>query len=480
MNLFPERRFVFICMLIGFALAGSFGITSRGLQAQDGRIIYLAPIQSEANSVQADDLVLLRQVIRQELVLANYLPALPEDLRTHPSLNNIDPTNCEAECLLRVLRELPADMFWQPIIRPGSNGFVLEFRLYQLGEQDIIELERRPAPVYLTDFTESNIRRRVAHSLENFLKSDANRVADTSENRNGNTTNRNTGDEPGVYIVTPADARGVRLIAEPADSDVRVRRTVDSNGRLILDITVSRSGYRTAQLKLEHSQTENHVLVVQLEKASTASEPRIEQSERESSSNSAGTPPYWNALWRSALLPGWGQYYKNDDFTGGILMTLFFTSAMHLAFAEERYQHQMTEYRRYYELSSIFLYEMAAVATPTYNSQRSSLTSTQQYLIISMLQAADKKFLERQIDTCFIGGRCQRARRAKEYRDASIGLLALVYLYNLIDAAFLGGGTEYASAINKNNESNWNYELTSGPDDDGFGLRYAGSLTFHF
>ncbi len=114
------------------------------------------------------------------------------------------------------------------------------------------------------------------------------------------------------------------------------------------------------------------------------------------------------ALWRSAVLPGWGQYHRGETYKAAGILGGTVLSLLLIRNAQGSYNSAQTDYDNTANLALLFPSERESIGLTLFN--------------ISQTQAI-----------------ADRQNEAASRGTLFVGLLGAVYVYNLIDAAFFGG-----------------------------------------
>ena len=431
-----------------------------GLQAQELPTALLAPLEGDLSS---EERTRIETALTQGLA-ESYRLRSGRDIAAHPELARHATGPCDDACGLEILRQLPAQFFIRARLETmeGSQQLGLEF--FRPSGENLVPVDQlRPIWIALSDTASENVRRSVAQALSGqHSEQPSVETRETSVAGDIAITPRQTG-EPGVRILESTgdgDRMVVRLRTIPPDSEVIVRQVREPGGRRFFRLTVRREGYREARLVVEPGRGEGHTIEVSLEagEGGTTTENVVEPLEG----------PHFGALWRSAILPGWGQYYKGSDIRGGVFMTLFFAAFFHYKWAESEYQRSLLDYTLEYR---------------TINLGNGLLLGGQTgstLALLSILLSSDRQFMERNArDNCTYGN-CERVKYTRQYRDYSLYLLGIVYVWNLVDALIVDAPMpSTAELIENQSDEDVAFSLQSEPDPED-GARYEFAAHWRF
>ncbi len=204
------------------------------------------------------------------------------------------------------------------------------------------------------------------------------------------------------------------------DQEEKIRKEEEdkiSSGKRELEEKESAQKLEEERLKQEQLEKDKEA---ELAEAKRQEELRKQQASR----------PY-KAAFRSALIPGWGQFYSDRQFQGVVFPTLFAAAAF-VAYDKFRvYRTAVTEYGETgnpYSKENILLTAMGQplASSPTYPNLLEAYYASQTSLIHQKREAADKDFHEYQGVLYVLGG---------------------IYLLNVLDAYLFANSVKSVAAL---------------------------------
>ncbi|MCB1326970.1 MAG: hypothetical protein H7A21_14405 [Spirochaetales bacterium] len=432
-----------------------------GLQAEELPVAFLAPLEGDLTPQERTRI----EAAVAEGLSPSYRIRSRRDIAAQPRLAAYETGPCDDACGLEILRQLPAQVFIRARLERLEGSVQLGLEFFRPSAETLVPVDQlRPIWIALPDTASENIRLRLAQALNGVQperQSDALTEAPVAEDVA--ITPRPTG-EPGVRILE-STGDGDRLIARlrtiPPDSEVIVRQ-VREGGRRFFRVTVRHEGYREAQLAIEPGRGEGHTIEVTLEAGQGSADA--------STTVAVGADQglHYSALWRSAILPGWGQYYKGSDVRGGVFMTLFFAAFFHYKWADSEYQRSLLDYRLEYR---------------TLNTGNALLIGGQTgstFALLTIFLSNDEQFMEQTARESCTYGNCERVKYTRQYRDYSLYLLGIVYVWNLVDALIVDAPLPATADLLENrSDQDVVFSLQSQPDiEDGARYEFAAHWRF--
>lgn len=355
---------------------------------------------------------------------------------------------CQGLCLVQLLERSGGDRLIQPRISRSGQGYIvqLQFLTSDDGESLVAVDGQEPVVVWLPNEGPGTVHGRLARAL--------------SETRASTESERQSQPTPvavaGGYVVAVQGSEAIlRIVPDPPDSEVAVQQEPfgGEGGVTRVHITVRRSGFESAHLLLHPGGSGEQTIEVTLTEL-----PNQEDAHAVSSCTAVG------ALWRSAILPGWGQYCKGQTLRAGLFFGGFLLSSYNYQNSIERYRSALDDFRTE---NLVYRSSLAVAASSMVSSVNDPAYSVAFYSASDvLLSLADRSYLEARLDFDCPLATCDRAQEARDDRDRAPYLIGLVYIWNLLDAYFASGAAADSGNASVRAETA-EYDFSLAPEPDG-------------
>ncbi|TGK03856.1 hypothetical protein EHO59_10020 [Leptospira semungkisensis] len=211
----------------------------------------------------------------------------------------------------------------------------------------------------------------------------------------------------------------LKVLFHDVDDDQEEKIRKDEEGKLAAD-KKEQEDKDLAQRQLDEEKLKQDQLKKDEEAAAAAAEEARKQEELRRLA--AGRP--YNSLWRSAVIPGWGQFYSDRKFQGIIYPTLFAAAAF---VSYDKYRVYREAVKEYGEIGNP--YSQTNILLTLSGHPPTTITSTTSTSPLSAYLA--DKFSPSQI-------KLKREEADSDFREyqGTLYVLGGIYLINLIDSFF--------------------------------------------
>ncbi|MCP5485007.1 MAG: hypothetical protein H7A22_05700 [Spirochaetales bacterium] len=369
--------------------------------------------------------------------------------------------NCGDACHAEVLLAARCEWLVRPRLSRSGSGYMVRMQFLERagGRLEPVEENTTPIEVWLPNEGPGTIQGRLARALREHPV--VQNTADTQQS----TPTRDVavqGSDGDYLIAVQGSAAVLRIRPDPPDSEVQVRTTEDENGVRTVHVVVRREFYKPVELHLRPGGSGEQTIEVVLE-STGAGEPDEQL---------VGDCTRLGALWRSAILPGWGQYCKGQSLRAGLFFSGFLVTGYNYVSSALEYRKALQGLRTESRENALFLALLAYQTTFTFNS-------AYRYFSTDLLLQFDKNYVEGKLDRfdCYASS-CGRARRLRNDLEQAPYFFGIVYVWNLLDAYFAGGAVAPGAgdAATGTDSATYDFSLapeTAGGQRAGFSVRWT-------
>ena len=323
---------------------------------------------------------------------------------------------CQGACLSRLLERSGADQLIQPRISRSGQGYIVQMQFLTSTDGENLEAVngQEPVVVWLPNEGPGTVHGRLARALS------------TTQPRTESEFEPDPTPVPiegGFMVAVQGSAATLRIVPAPPDSEVVVRQENIEDGSTRVRITVRKPGFESAQLVLYPGGSGQQTIQVTLNELPNAESP-----------DALATCTPAGALWRSAILPGWGQYCKGQTLRAGLFFGGFVLTTYNYLSTVQQYRAALSDLRNESRSNALVLALAAYSSTFSFNDAYRYFNND--YLLV---QFSDE-YVEGKLDRfdCYASS-CGSARRLRDERDQAPYLIGIVYIWNLLDAYFAAG-----------------------------------------